>query len=336
MNTGWPINIPLRDSNHFFIAKTGARYYNHCVYRAFFMNSESATVLNGALAATAVHTICQQLHDAYQKQFGKPVRLGVLCIGDNPASMVYVGRKKTLATQLGFEFFELCFPQDTPSSTVMVGLKQLLPKVNGMLVQLPIIPSSDAKTYLTAIPWDKDVDGLNPYITGPMTPCTPLGCWLLLQRYGISVKGRHCVIVGRSHLVGRPLAKILLDHHATVTIGHSHTPDLASVTRQADILFVATGARHLITPEYVHSQTIVVDVGIHRTDQGLTGDVHPDVYACVQSYSPVPGGVGPMTVAALMWNTLKAAFLQHDVTLSDEDLGLCLANSKPFVLQNQW
>jgi methylenetetrahydrofolate dehydrogenase (NADP+)/methenyltetrahydrofolate cyclohydrolase len=300
------------------------------------MKLKSAIVLNGSIAATAVHNICQQLHDAYQKQFGQRVRLGVLCIGDNPASMVYVGRKKTLATQLGFEFFELCFPQDTPSDTVMVGLKQLLAKVNGMLVQLPIIPASDAKTYLTAIPWNKDVDGLNPYIKGPMTPCTPLGCWLLLRHYGINIKGCRCVIVGRSHLVGRPLAKILLDHHATVTIAHSHTSDLASVTRQADILFVATGARHLITPEYVQSHTIVVDVGIHRTNQGLTGDVHSDVYPLVQAYSPVPGGVGPMTVAALMWNTLKAAFLQQEVILSDEDLGHSLATAEPFILQNQW
>ena len=296
------------------------------------MNSGSARLLDGSLAATAVQNICQFLHDEYQKKFGERVRLGVLCIGDNPASMVYIRRKKAVATVLGYEFFELFFPKDTPSADVMVRLKLLLPKVNAMIVQLPIVPAIDAKTYLTAIPWNKDVDGLNPHITGPMTPCTPLGCWLLLQQYGISVKGLNCVIVGRSHLVGRPLAKILLDHHATVTVAHSHTPDLASITRQADILFVATGARHLITPEYVRAETTVLDVGIHRTVEGLTGDVHPDVYKCVQAYSPVPGGIGPMTVASLMWNTLKAAFLQHDISLSDEYLGQCLASKEPFVL----
>ena len=296
------------------------------------MISKPATILDGNLAATDVQNICQWLHGEYQAKFKEPVRLAVLCIGDNPASKVYIGRKKALAARLGFEFFELFFPQDTPSSTVMIRLKQMLPKVNGMIVQLPIIPDVDAKTYLTAIPWDKDVDGLNPYITGPMTPCTPLGCWLLLQRYGIPVKGQSCVIVGRSHLVGRPLVKILLDHHATVTVAHSHTPDLPSVTRQADILFVATGAKHLITPNYVHPGSIVIDVGIHRTDQGLTGDVHPDVYSCVKAYSPVPGGVGPMTVAALMWNTLKASFLQHGIALLDEDLGHSLISQEPFTL----
>jgi methylenetetrahydrofolate dehydrogenase (NADP+)/methenyltetrahydrofolate cyclohydrolase len=285
-------------------------------------------ILHGTIAAAAIRQRCLVLHQYYQKTFGDSVRLGVLSIGDNPASRVYIRHKKEMALALGFEFFQVSFPQDTPNDVVMVGLKQVLPKVHGMIVQLPIVPISDATLYLTSIPWDKDVDGLNPRITGPMAPCTPLGCWFLLQHYGIPVAGKTCVIVGRSHLVGRPLAKILLDHHATVTVAHSHTPDLACVTRKADILFVATGARHLITPEYVQPNSIVLDIGIHRTEKGLTGDVHPDVYGCVRSYSPVPGGVGPMTVVTLMWNTLKAAFLQNGITLSDEQLGRSLTSSE--------
>ncbi len=248
--------------------------------------------------------------------------MGVLSIGENPASKVYIGRKKAIATELGFDFLELRFSQDTQQETVINHLKRTLDQVHGMIVQLPIVPEPDARSYLSAIPWDKDVDGLNPMITGPMTPCTPLGCWFLLKHYGISVKGKNCVIVGRSHLVGRPLAKILLDHHATVTVAHSHTPDLPSVTRKADILFVATGARHLITQEYVQPQTIVIDIGIHRGANGiLTGDVSPDVYPIVRAYSPVPGGVGPMTVISLMWNTLKAAFLTRGIALWDDDWG---------------
>jgi len=293
------------------------------------MNIYPPKILSGTLAAKALQEHCLALHLDYQKKFGESVRLGVLCIGDNPASRIYIQHKKKAAQELGFDFLELFFPQDTPSDVVMVRFKQALEKVHGMIVQLPIIPASDAKMYLTSVPWDKDVDGLNPYITGPMTPCTPLGCWFLLQHYGIKVNGKICVIVGRSHLVGRPLAKILLDHHATVTVAHSHTPDLASVTRKADILFVATGAKHLITPEYVNPQTILLDIGIHRTEQGLTGDVRPDVYDCVQSYTPVPGGVGPMTVMTLMWNTLKAAFLQRGISLSDADLGDRVLASMP-------
>jgi methylenetetrahydrofolate dehydrogenase (NADP+)/methenyltetrahydrofolate cyclohydrolase len=291
-------------------------------------------ILDGKIAAAAVQAKCLVLNQYYQKTFNQRVCLGVLCIGDNPASQVYIQRKKAMAMGLGFDFLKLAFPQDTPADRVLRALERSLGQVHGMIVQLPIIPASDATLYLSAIPWDKDVDGLNPRMTGPMTPCTPLGCWLLLQHYGITVHGKNCVIVGRSHLVGRPLAKILLDHHATVTVAHSHTPDLPAVTRKADILFVATGARHLITPDYVSPHSIVIDVGIHRTEQGLTGDVHPDVYPLVQAYSPVPGGVGPMTVISLMWNTLKAAFLQRGMALADEELGVLLRSNTDISLQD--
>ncbi len=285
------------------------------------MDTDQKKILDGTVAAAAIQKRCFLLHQHYQKKFGQSVSLGVLSIGDSAASKIYIGRKKTIAKALGFNFLEICFPQDTPRESVMVQLNRALKKVHGMIVQLPVVPESDARFYLSSIPWDKDVDGLNPMITGPMTPCTPLGCWFLLKHYGISVKGKNCVIVGRSYLVGRPLAKILLDHHATVTVTHSHTPDLPSVTNKADILFVAAGARHLITPKYVQPDTIVLDIGIHRTPNGLTGDVRPDVYPIVHTYSPVPGGVGPMTVIALMWNTLKAAFLTKGIILWDDDWG---------------
>lgn len=285
------------------------------------MNLSTPTILYGTVAAAAMKARCLALHQCYQKAFQESVVLSVLRLGDNPASTVYVGRKKAVASALGFEFCELFFPQGTSRDTVLKALRETVAKSHGVIVQLPIVPAEDALVYLSAIPWNKDVDGLNPLVISPMTPCTPLGCWFLLRHYGIELEGKRCVIVGRSSLVGRPLAKILLDHHATVTVAHSRTPDLASVTRTAEILFVAAGVQHLITPEYVQGKAMVVDVGIHRTEGGLTGDVHPDVYACVQAYTPVPGGVGPMTVITLMWNTLKAAFLQRGVVLSEEDLG---------------
>ena len=288
------------------------------------MNIEPPKILDGKVAAAAMKAHCLALHAYYQTMFEQPVCLGVLCLGDNPASHIYVQHKKAMATALGFEFLPLFFPQDTGRNDVLQALQHALDQVNGMIVQLPIIPASDATLYLSTSPWDKDVDGLNPRMISPMTPCTPLGCWLLLQYYGISVHGKNCVIVGRSHLVGRPLAKILLDHHATVTVAHSHTYDLPAVTHKADIVFVATGSRHLITSDCVSPQSIILDVGIHRTEHGLTGDVHPDVYPLVRSYTPVPGGVGPMTVISLMWNTLKAAFLQRGMTLSDAALGSVL------------
>lgn len=278
-------------------------------------------ILNGNIAAKSLQTHLHSLHTWYQSTFHHPVHLGVLLVGDHPASRIYIQRKKKVAEQLGLQFTCWSFAKDTDSNEILDTLHHHLNDVHGAIVQLPIYPVQDARQYVSAIPPHKDVDGLNPKSIGQFTACTPLGCWFLLQHYGISVQGTRCVVVGRSRLVGRPLAQLLLDHDATVTIGHSYTQDLASLTQTADILFVATGVPHLITPPCVNPNSIVIDIGIHRTEHGIEGDVSPDVYPLVRSYSPVPGGIGPMTVTALMWNTLKSAFAQQGIPLNDNDCG---------------
>lgn len=278
-------------------------------------------ILDGRVAAQSLQDHLYSLHQWYQITFGHPVQLGVLLVGNHPASRLYIQRKKRIAENLGLVFHCWSFAQETSPCDVLAAWRYHLEGVHGAIAQLPIYPPHDARQYIQAIPPTKDVDGLNPQSHGLFTACTPLGCWYLLQHYGISVRKKRCVVVGRSHLVGRPLAQLLLDHDATVSIGHSFTPDLPSLTQSADILFVATGMHHLIQPSHVHPNMIVVDIGIHRTENGVEGDVSPSVYPVVRAYSPVPGGVGPMTVISLMWNTLKSAFVQQGITLNDADCG---------------
>lgn len=308
-------------------------------------------VLYGQPAATALYALCAHWHQVYQDRWHRPIRLGILQVGDDPASQVYVKRKAQAAAALGLEFTHVHLPACTSDRQILTLLKtwsgQLLidsakyesmraaapegPEQDGILLQLPLpAQHQDHKTaYLAAIAPSRDVDGLCPTARSPFIPCTALGCLFLLAYYSIPVAGVHVVVVGRSALVGRPLAQLLLDHHATVTIAHSYTRDLPRVTRTADILCVAAGHRHLITPQHMTPGCVVVDVGMHRmahpatpdqlpkntTNSLLTGDVHPDVYPLTQAYSPVPGGVGVMTVACLMWNTVVAAFAHRGITL---------------------
>ena len=271
-------------------------------------------VLDGRHAAQAVIDQARTLHDAYKKKYANTVSLGVVRIGNDPASQVYVQRKRQKAAELGLHFEELTLPASMAPKDVISRIQSLAARMSGVIVQLPVPPLHRAGDYLSQVPLDKDVDGLRR--GSPMVPCTPLGCLYLLRYYDFDVGGKHCVVVGHSALVGRPLGQLLLDQDATVTMAHSRTVDLPSLTRQADFLFVATGKKHLITPQHVGEKAVVVDVGIHRTEQGLTGDVHPDVYPLVRTYTPVPGGVGPMTVATLMLNTVQAAIQQRKARLS--------------------
>ena len=245
--------------------------------------------------------------------------LATVLVGDDPASHTYVRGKRSDAEQVGMRSIHHELP-DTTTQEVLLDLIETLNSdddVDGILVQLPLPGNLDAEAVVEAIDPAKDVDGLHPASLGRLVldrpglrPCTPTGVMRILDHYGIEVAGRRAVIVGRSMLVGRPLALILSARgvDSTVTIAHSRTPDLAAVTREAEILIAAVGVPGLITADHVQPGAVVVDVGVNRTDAGLVGDVDFEgVSAVAEAITPVPGGVGPMTRAMLMVNTLTAA-----------------------------
>lgn len=260
-----------------------------------------------------------------------PPNLVIVRVGDDPASVSYVRGKARKAGEVGLRGTVHALPETTSQAELLAVIDTLNrdDDVNGLLVQLPL-PAHIAETaVLHAIDPRKDVDGFHPLNVGELwaarpalTPCTPAGIMALLAYYGIPVAGRRAVIVGRSHLVGRPLAALLLNADATVTVAHSRTPDLGRVTLEAELLVVAAGCPDLITPEMVRPGATVIDVGINRVPVAggrghLVGDVHPDVVNVAGALTPVPGGVGPMTVAQLLANTVRAAELQHQGRCED-------------------
>ncbi|MCL8207600.1 MAG: bifunctional methylenetetrahydrofolate dehydrogenase/methenyltetrahydrofolate cyclohydrolase FolD [Actinomycetia bacterium] len=246
----------------------------------------------------------------------KPPGLAVVLVGEDPASVVYVGQKVRACAEVGFASREVRLPATTDTGAVLAVLDQLNadPHVHGILVQMPLPPGIDRSAVLEAIDPRKDADGLHPVNLGRLLlnqpgprPCTPRGIMALLEHYGVPVAGRRAVVVGRSHLVGLPVALMLTAAHATVTVCHSRTPDIERVAREADILVVAAGRAGLVTADWVKPGAAVVDVGITRTETGLKGDVDQDAVASVAGWlTPVPGGVGPMTIAMLLQNTWEA------------------------------
>ncbi len=245
--------------------------------------------------------------------------LATVLVGDDPASHTYVRGKRRDAEQVGIDSIH----HELPSDVAQEALESLVfelssdPEVDGILVQLPLPSGLDSEKVISLIDPAKDVDGLHPFNLGLLTldrpglrPCTPSGVLRLLRRYEVPISGSRVVIVGRSFLVGRPLALMLTSRgvDATVTMAHSRTTDLSSVTKEADILVAAAGVPGLITDQHVKRGAAVIDVGITRTEEGLAGDVDPDTVAEVAGWiTPVPGGVGPMTRAMLLVNTLQAA-----------------------------
>ncbi len=247
--------------------------------------------------------------------------LATILVGDDPASAVYVAAKRRAIREAGMRDFHRALPQDATEEQVAAVIDELAAnrEVSGILLQLPLPPGLDAATLIDRIPVDKDVDGLTTLSAGRLArgqdglrPCTPSGVVELLDASGIPIRGAHAAVVGWGELVGRPLAQLLLRRGATVTVAHEHTVDLAAVTRPADILVVATGVRGLIGPEHVKPGATVIDVGIHRTENGLAGDVRAAELEGIAGWiTPVPGGVGPMTIAMLMVNTLRAGRWAH-------------------------
>ncbi|MGA1160935.1 MAG: bifunctional methylenetetrahydrofolate dehydrogenase/methenyltetrahydrofolate cyclohydrolase FolD [Burkholderiaceae bacterium] len=279
----------------------------------------TAQTLDGkALAQTVRHELTQTIAKHLASGGVRP-GLAVLLVGDDPASQVYVRNKVKACAEVGMASTLLHLAADTTQHALLQHIEQLNqdPLVHGVLVQLPLPPQLDEALVMAAIDPTKDVDGFHVANAGALLlgqpgfwPCTPHGCMRMLDSIdGMqSLRGKHAVVVGRSHIVGKPLALMLLARDATVTICHSGTPNLAAQTRQADVLVAAVGRAGLITQDMVQPGAVVLDVGINRNARGkLCGDVAPEVAQVAGYLSPVPGGVGPMTIAMLLHNTVQAA-----------------------------
>ncbi len=247
---------------------------------------------------------------------GKVPGLAVVLVGDDPASAVYVRNKRKACEQAGINSYEHSLPIDTTQETLLARVEKLNrdDAVNGILVQLPLPKQIDSQEILETIDPKKDVDGFHPLNFGhlaggnpTLAPCTPAGIIELLDYYDIGIEGKRAVVLGRSNIVGKPLAFMLLQRNATVTICHSRTRDLPEITRSADLLFAAVGQAGFVSGDMVSDGTVVVDVGIHRVDGKLSGDVlFDEVKDKADWITPVPGGVGPMTIAMLLQNTARA------------------------------
>jgi methylenetetrahydrofolate dehydrogenase (NADP+) / methenyltetrahydrofolate cyclohydrolase len=299
-------------------------------------------VLDGAAIAAAIK---EEVAEQVRALAGQGIRPGLaaVLVGHVPASEIYVRSKVQTCADLGL-FSELITPPDTVTTEQMLGLVETLngrDDIDGILIQLPLPPQVDAKALLDAVSPAKDVDGFHPVNAGrlqsgrpALAPCTPAGVIEILKRSGIALSGQNAVVVGRSDIVGKPAAMLLLHENATVTICHSKTRDLGAVTRQADILVAAIGRAGFITPEMVRPGATIIDVGINRITERadferyfagnekreatflkrgstIVGDVDPRAFEQSGAYTPVPGGVGPLTIAMLMSNTVRAAKMRR-------------------------
>jgi methylenetetrahydrofolate dehydrogenase (NADP+)/methenyltetrahydrofolate cyclohydrolase len=251
------------------------------------------------------------------KTEGKSCCLAVIQVGNDPASSVYVGNKKKACAYIGIESLSYELPEETSEDELLSMIDRLNKddQVHGILCQLPLPKHINEDKVIQAISPKKDVDGFHPQNVGALVigqkgfvSCTPAGIIELLHRSNVKMDGKHCVVVGRSNIVGKPMSLLMLRENATVTVCHSHTKDLKSICKQADILIVAIGKPKFITSEYVKEGAVVIDVGIHRNESNkLCGDVDfDDVCEHTSAITPVPGGVGPMTIAMLMKNCVEA------------------------------
>ena len=303
----------------------------------------TAKLLDGKTVAQDIRTEVAEAVQSLKETNGVVPKLTVILVGEHPASQIYVRTKEKASIKIGMHSEVLRMPGDTSMDHLLATINRLNQDkaVHGILVQLPLPDHLDEHRAILAIDPEKDVDGFHPINVGRMTigiegflPCTPAGIIELLKRYDISFKGKNAVVIGRSNIVGKPMSLLLLREHATVTICHSRTQNLASVAAGADILIVAMGRKAIVTGDFIKEGAVVVDVGMHRiTDeeevkslfQGdeerleqfrkkgstLVGDTHPSEVPQKAGYwTPVPGGVGPLTVAMLLKNTLRAAKIQ--------------------------
>lgn len=280
-----------------------------------------AQVLNGNLIAGKLTEQVRKEIEGFQQRYALKPGLTVVIVGEDPASKVYVGRKHKCCQELGMASEVVRMPETVAEAELLQKIDELNAKaeVHGILVQLPLPKHINSERVLERIDPDKDVDGFHPVNVGSLTvgkenlvPCTPYGIIKMLEISGIDIEGKRAVIIGRSNIVGKPMALLLLARNATVTLCHSKTRNLAAVTREGDILVAAIGKPAFVTKDMVKPGAVVIDVGINRVEGKLVGDVKYDEVAEVAGFiTPVPGGVGPLTIAMLMYNTLKAAESQQ-------------------------
>lgn len=291
-----------------------------------------AKVIDGKLIAAELRAETAVKIENFKKEFSKVPTLAVVLVGEDPASQVYVSTKSKMAKEIGMDVEDHYLDAKISEEKLLEVVNMLNndQKVNGILVQLPLPSHIDSRLIIDAIDPIKDADGFHAVNVGrnsiggellnkTFTPCTPLGCYLMLKKSVVDLKGMHAVIIGRSNIVGKPMAQLLLEESCTVTIVHSKTRNIEELTRQADIIVAAVGRPLMVKKEWIKEGAIVIDVGINRVDHPdnpgktkLVGDVDFDeVLTVASAITPVPGGVGPMTIACLLKNTVDAAIRQQ-------------------------
>ena len=285
----------------------------------------TAGVVDGKAFAAALRARVADAAAEVARAAGRRPGLAVVLVGEDPASGVYVRAKGKATREAGMESFEHRLPADTPQDDLLALVARLNADaaVDGILVQLPLPKHLDERAVIEAIAPDKDVDGFTPESAGRLAtglegfvPCTPLGCLMLLKDVLGELAGLDAVVIGRSNIVGKPMAQLLIAESCTVTVAHSRTRDLPEVVRRADIVVAAVGRAGFVRPEWVKPGATVIDVGINRTETGLVGDVDPGVAEVAGALTPVPGGVGPMTIAVLLRNTVVSAARREGVAVS--------------------
>ena len=280
-------------------------------------------IIDGKKLAHEMRMDIKKKIEEYKSESGKEIGLAVVLVGEDPASQVYVRNKIRACEEVGIKSFAYYLDKDTAQSRVEELIRSLSVdnKINGILVQLPLPSQLDAKRILELIPFSKDVDGFSAENIGKLAmnepclvACTPNGVMKMLESENIGISGKSAVVIGRSNIVGKPMAALLLRENGTVTVAHSRTADLKAVTKRADILIVAIGKKRFITSEYIKEGAVVIDVGMHRDENNhLCGDVDfDDVKPHTSAITPVPGGVGPMTIAMLMDNCVETMRTQEE------------------------
>lgn len=278
----------------------------------------SATKIDGKLLAAKLREEVKVDAEKFEREYGRKIGLAVILAGENPASKIYVRNKIAACEETGVKSMEYYLP-DSVTTEELVELVETLnadENVDGLLVQLPLPAGVNEKAVLGAVAPGKDVDGFHAVNAGNLmlgnpclAACTPSGVMELIKSTGTNIAGKHAVVVGRSNIVGKPVALMLLSENATVTVCHSRTQNLADYTRSADILVVAVGKKEFITGDMIKPRAVVIDVGMNREDKKLYGDVEYATAAEKAAFiTPVPGGVGPMTITMLLKNTVKAAY----------------------------
>lgn len=280
-----------------------------------------AEIIDGKLVSSILREELKKKITCYKEETGKNIGLAVVVVGNDPASAVYVRNKHRACEQVGIESFQIELAEDTTEAQLLSKIDELNTddRVNGILVQLPLPKHINETRVIENISPEKDVDAFHPSNVGRIMignhkflPCTPAGIIALLDYYKIDISGKKCVVIGRSNIVGKPMAMLLMEHNGTVTVCHSKTNNTAEICREADIIVVAIGKAEFLRADMVKEGAVVIDVGINRLFDGrLVGDVAFDeVSKRASMITPVPGGVGPMTITMLLYNTLSAAIMQ--------------------------